>query len=186
MTVNWDAERISALENSKIEALRANALRMNKQETVLLCDEELAKRRPQKEPRPLKSGDKSRLGEVVVGFHFVCDRGRGVTNNDDGTFWTGTWVVAERNAAESLKNNGYVALHESKSDLSYLQGTIKQWRRSDRENSYSGQPAKRETGIEFLITPTTAPLKWTGYGAGEKGYNWSVTKSNPASSIDGT
>src|SRR4051794_8589632 len=62
----------------------------------------LRKRKP-RQPAPTQ-------GRVVVGFHFVCDRERGVTLNPDGTFWTGTWVVDQVHARKGAKVNAYVAL----------------------------------------------------------------------------
>src|SRR5262249_5377337 len=115
----------------------------------------------------------SHAGKAVVGLHFVCQRGRGVTANGDGTLWTGTWVVSKEHAAHGAKIGAYVALHESKSEPSYLQGKIKDSRNAKREREYAeGRPARTENGIDFLLEPTTQSYTWSGDGAGEKGYVW--------------
>jgi hypothetical protein len=107
----------------------------------------------------------------VVGFHFVCPQETGVTHNSDSTVWTGTWVVDARHAERGARIGAYVALHTTKSEPSYLQGTIKDWRRSPRERQYAdGQPAKTPFGIDFLLELTASPYDWQGDGSGEKGY----------------
>jgi len=109
----------------------------------------------------------------VVGFHFVCPDERGVTRNPDGTIWTGTWVVDSNHAERGSKNGAYVALHTSKSQRSYLQGTIKDWRKAPRDPEYAdGRRVKIESGIDFLFEPTSEAYEWQGDGAGEKGYAW--------------
>ena len=112
-------------------------------------------------------------GQYVSEFHFVCPREDGVTRNQDGTIWTGTWVVAEEQAANALKYGSIVALHTSKAEPSYLQGTIRAWRKGPRQPSYSGEQLTQITeGILFLFQPSGSPLQWKGDATGEKGYAW--------------
>ena len=75
---------------------------------------------------------------------------------------TGSWVVDEDHAARGMKMGSYVALHQTKSEPSYRQGIIKDWRK-DKDNGR----------IWFLLEPTQEPYLWVGSGAGEKGYYWS-------------
>jgi hypothetical protein len=104
---------------------------------------------------------------------------QGVTTNADGTLWTGTWAVAERQAERSLKAGAYVALHEFKSEPSYLQGAIRGWRVSKRQKEYApGRKVKKETGVDFLIELTDRPYSWIGDSSGERGYAYREV-SNP-------
>jgi hypothetical protein len=76
--------------------------------------------------QPKKSSFKSNnSGRAVRGFHFVCRAGKGVVYNDDGTFRSGSWVVAKEHAQRAERITAYVALHERQSDQSYLQGIVK-------------------------------------------------------------
>jgi hypothetical protein len=91
--------------------------------------------------------------------------------NSDGTFWTGTWVVDKEHATKGLELGAYVALHKNRSELSYRQGIIVDWRRSERENSYAdGQETKTRYGIDFLVQPADGRFAWCGDATGEKGY----------------
>ena len=81
-------------------------------------------------------------------------------------------MVGEDHAKRGVELNAYVALHVSKAQPSYRQGVIKDWRKVDREPEYGGRSVKIETGIDFLLIPTTDPYQWVGSGAGEKGYAW--------------
>jgi hypothetical protein len=82
-------------------------------------------------------------------------------------------VVAEDNAKEAVKHGSLVALHISKSEDSYLQGVVLDWRKSPRNPRYNGEvETKIDEGIDFLLRPTEIPTKWFGDGSGEKGYRW--------------
>jgi hypothetical protein len=117
----------------------------------------------------------ARSNQVVVGFHFVCDRGKGLESNSDGTIWTGTWVVDSAHAERAARIQAYVALHSSKAEPSYLQGIVKDWRTSPRAREYAeGRPVRIESGIDFLLELTDQPYDWSGDGSGEKGYVWTV------------
>ena len=171
--VDWDPERIAALAIGRVQDLRKNALHYGDQALVHRCDADIARRSPAKVRRPIAGQAASRKGRFVSGFHFVCDRKKGVTLNPDGTFWTGAWVVDEAHADRRAKISAYVALHAAKAELSYRQGVIKAWRKVTREPEYAGRPVKIETGVDFLLEPTSDPHKWVGSGSGEKGYAWS-------------
>jgi hypothetical protein len=168
--LEWTAERIAGLTADQLKALRHNAAKARAQRTVDLCDAELARRRVARTRRP-NSYRQTHLGETVYGFHFVCPTEKGITRNLDGTVWTGTWVVDRNHAERAVRIGGYVALHTTKSNLSYLQGIVRDWRIQEREPTYSeGQHVKTKFGVDFLIELTGEPLEWQGDGSGEKGY----------------
>jgi hypothetical protein len=176
---DWTPERIAELPVKSVKVLRENARKQGNSAVVDLCDADMARRAPVRNKLPpVKVIPESRHNRVVIGFHFVCDRGKGVTANSDGTMWTGTWVVDQIHAERAEKIHAYVALHATKAEPSYLQGIIKGWRRTAREQEYAdGRPAKTEFGIDFLLEPTTESYRWNGDGAGEKGYLWSAPTS---------
>jgi hypothetical protein len=122
---DWTAERIAALPTAQIKILRENAVRCVNDAVAALCDAAIAKRGPSRDRSlRVKIASASRTDEVVVGFHFVCPQGKGVTSNGDGTVWTGTWVVDKVHAELGSKRGAYVALHLTKSEPSYLQVII--------------------------------------------------------------
>jgi hypothetical protein len=90
-----------------------------------------------------------------------------LTVNQDGTFWSGIWVVARVHAERAPSVGAYLALHETKAEPSYRQGLVGGWRRATRA------VGKMEEGMEFLVRPTDRPYDWAGEGKGEKGYKWS-------------
>lgn len=165
----WTAERIAQLNQDDIKALRENATRYKRGAIIELCDAELASRRPQ---RAKKVGNTRRSDrDVVHGFHFVCSNEQGVTRNIDGTVWTGTWVVDKIHAERATKIGAYVALHASRSDPSYLQGIVRDWRPRKRAPQYADdRPARIPFGVEFLIELINEPKQWQGDATGEKGY----------------
>ncbi|HWO37846.1 MAG TPA: hypothetical protein VNO32_54430 [Candidatus Acidoferrum sp.] len=164
----WTSEKLAELASDKIKIVRANAITRANNELVLLCENELADRAPSKKPRV--ASQPSKKGKPVKGFHFICKRDHGVTRNPDGTFWSGTWVVAKERADHGEKIDAYIALHEKKSEPSYLQGIIRGWRTATRDRQYADVPVQTEEGIDFLIEPISDSLLWKGDGAGEKGY----------------
>ncbi len=159
----WTPEKLRDLDVRKLEALRSNAARLGDASLVASCDVELASRRPAPRSRIIKQGAES----AVVGFHFVCERDRGVTVEANGEFWSGSWVVAEKVVQDSLKTGAYLALHLSKAQKSYRQGQIIAFRIAERT-----MIKKRNLGIEFRAVATDTPYDWVGDGAGEKGYNY--------------
>ncbi len=163
---------------AELEALKSNWSREKAAQAAKAWEEhnaELASRTAAKNNSTKNTTVKvSHSDKYVSGFHFVCPREKGVTNNSDGTIWTGTWVVDKRLAQQSTKLGAYVALHAAKAEASYLQGVVKDYRTAPREQEYAeGQLVKIEYGIDFLLEPTNEPYQWHGEGSGEKGYLWS-------------
>lgn len=166
---NWTPEKLQERTRAEIEDLRARAVRLGAADLVSMCDGEL-ERRPLRAIKPLAktSTAKKHEGRVVLGYHFVCSQGRGVSEEVEGKFWSGSWVVAEQNVIESIARGAYVALHESKAAASYRQGKILRYRKTPRD-----MIDKENEGIEFLVEETGHQLSWIGSGSGEKGYYWS-------------
>jgi hypothetical protein len=171
--VAWTKDTIAARSSSEIQSIRDNAVRHCRQDIVALCDEELAARKPSRPKKAAVRISDNHRGQYVSEFHFVCPKEDGITRNQDGTIWTGTWVVREEHATNALKYGAIVALHTSRAEPSYLQGPIRTWRKGPRERSYSGeQLTQTEEGILFLFEPSDSPLQWKGEATGEKGYGW--------------
>jgi hypothetical protein len=162
----WTGEMLSKLPPDKVNNLRENAITRGNVEVLALCDEELARRKPAKKA----SSVANRNGQAVKGYHLVCRSEHGVIFNEDGTFWSGSWVIAKSQVERSEAINAYVALHEKQSDKSYLQGVIKGWRTAPRERTYADQEREIEEGIEFLLQPLSDSLPRRGGGAIEKSY----------------
>lgn len=95
---------------------------------------------------------------------------QGVTHDGDGTFWSGSWVIAKEHAEAGILLKTYVALHEKQSEPSYLQGIIKHWRPSARERIYGDKERQSDWGIEFQLEPIAKPFPWRGDGIFEKSY----------------
>ena len=168
----WTREQIARLPNDQIETLCENAARLGRQEIIVLCDEELSRRKPIR-AKDMVSVRDDRRDQYVSEFHFVCPSELGITRNQDGTIWTGTWVVAEEHAERAVRYGAFVSLHPSRAEPSYLQGRVKAWRKSPRQRHYSGlQRTQVEEGIDFLFEPSNSPLPWKGDATGEKGYAW--------------
>lgn len=170
-------EKLKELDRNKLLTIKENAERKGVSELIQMCDEELASRAPKRELKHRSAA--GHTDGVVVGYHFVCSQGRGVTEDKAGRFRSGSWVVAEANVIESLKYGAYLALHENKNEQSYRQGQIVGYRHTPRD-----MVDKENMGIEFLVEETGFPYQWVGEGAGEKGYNWS--KRSSRSPGDGT
>lgn len=159
----YTVQSLAKLTIGQLKTLRENALTKGASEIVALCKAELTRRKPAKVPKPNRVGMQAD-GRTVHGFHFICPRELDVTPTVDGKFSTGIWAVSEAHLAPALAAGAYVALHESKSELSYRQGLLKGWRRDAR-------PGRAiPFGITFLVEPNNTPLAWRGDGAGEKGY----------------
>jgi hypothetical protein len=177
---NLTPEKLAAMDRKAVELVRERAVRHSATDLIAMCEADLSsrpmpaerQRQRTRAPRDQKAHSPS---AVVTGYHFVCARDRGVTLVDQGRFWSGSWVVAEANVRASLKYESYLALHESKSDRSYRQGKLLDYRRSARDmlpNESAGTETKTEEGIEFFVQETSEPYDWIGAGAGEKGYRW--------------
>jgi hypothetical protein len=171
--VTWTKEKISEQSNDQLKSLRDNAEKHGRHDIAGLCIEELSQRKP-KRVKALKNLQfEDRAGQYVSEFHFVCPNELGVTHNEDGTIWTGTWVVAEEHAQNAIRFGAQVALHSLKSEKSYLCGVVVDWRKRPRENHYTGdQETQTKEGIDFLLKLSETPLAWVGDGSGEKGYAW--------------
>jgi hypothetical protein len=187
---NYTPERLALDSRENVETVRKNAIRLGAIDLVEMCDRDLESRKPAKREKTADQHPKRSNTDVVVGYHFVCERDRGVTQVGDGSFWSGSWVVSEDNVKASLRYGAYLALHESRSDLSCRQGQILNYRRSPRDmlaNKKSDPEAKIEEGIEFLVRETNEPFVWVGAATGEKGYRWAKiasVSSSPTVSAD--
>jgi hypothetical protein len=176
---SWTAETLAAKNKKDVETIRANAVRQNVADLIVLCDRDLECRRPISRP---KAGGLVRTHAAegfVDGYHFVCKGARGVVDDEHGRFRTGSWVVAVSNVERSLKFGAYVALHESRLERSYRQGKLVGYRLAPRDmlSDEDGEVQTKE-GIEFLVEETAQPYSWVGEAAGEKGYKWSSSPSN--------
>jgi len=170
----WTPERIANLDQKALQALSDNAHRYEIEGLAQLCAAELESRTSAKFSRKGVKRPRRSLSTVVVGYHFVCQRDRGVTNLEGGRFKSGSWVVKEENVQESLRRDAYLALHENKTERSYRQGQIVGYNLTERDMLKGGETEPQtRVGIEFLVEATSEPYDWIGDGAGEKGYRWS-------------
>jgi len=184
---NYTPEKLALESRKNVETIRKNAARLGAGDLVEMCDRDLELRAPTKSKRSQEAYPKSSDADVVTGYHFVCARDRGVTRAGDGCFWSGSWVVGEGNVKNSLKYGAYLALHGSKSEASYRQGQILNYRRSPRDmlgTNKSDPEVKTEEGIEFLVRETNEPYAWVGTSTGEKGYRWSKIASTSVSAVE--
>ncbi len=172
----WTSERIAKLDKAEITNLRANAIRLGVDVIVERCDDELLHRAPKKQRSREHQAPHSN-DSVVTGYHVVCADDRGVTQLDNGRFRSGSWVIAEENVRRSLEYGAYLALHQTKADLSYRQGRILDYARTPRVMVESETGAKTEEGIEFLVQATEEPYAWVGTATGERGYRWANMKT---------
>lgn len=166
----WPDERLAAQTLEQLKSLRINAERLGSDQIVAACDRELAKRAPARKPRTMATSTRNSSG-VVVGYHFVCQDDRGVTQLGEGKFATASWVVAEDRVRNSLAYGAYVALHESRAEPSYRQGKLIGYDLKPR-NMLDSNSAKTRMGIEFVVASTTDAYAWVGEATGEKGYLW--------------
>jgi hypothetical protein len=181
----YTPEKLALESREALARIRKNAVRLDANDLVELCDSELKARGPQKPKRVPRNQAQHSNTDVVTGYHFVCQRDRGVTPIENNQFWSGSWVVAEANVRTSIKYDAYLALHEAKSDVSYRQGRIINYRRSVRDMlSQTDEGGRTEEGIEFLVRETSEPYVWVGAGSGEKGYRWTKIVTSPGSEID--
>ena len=169
MAIEWTAEKLAALNDKDLKTLHERAVQRNAQQLKLLCETETARRKPPKVTVP----NERKAGQYVSEFHFVCPNESEVKMEPSGFIRTGTWVVAEAHAVAATKFGSLIALHVTKAEPSYMQGTIKRWKKQAREpRNAEGELVSNEMGIEFQFEPTNDPLPWKGDGAGEKGYAW--------------
>jgi hypothetical protein len=163
--LTYTDEQLAALNDAEIHNLRENAIRHRDDELAERCNILLVERAPKK--RRTKTGNSaSKKTHVVCEYHFVCQQDTGTKIESDDRFWSGVWVVDERNAVDAARYGATLALHVARAADSYRQGTVVDYRSAAR---FTGV---RETGIEFLVQKTDAPQKWYGSGTGERGYRW--------------
>jgi hypothetical protein len=160
----WTAEKIAELDSARLKTLRENASQKGAVELVALCDQEIDSR-GLKGRSDRTSAGKPEIGDIVTEFHFVCRADRGVILNQDGTFWSTSWVAAEDVVKKSIRFGAKLALHNSKAEPSYRQGIIKAYRRIG-----DFAEGEVESRIDFLFFSDSQPLQWAGLRAGEKGY----------------
>jgi hypothetical protein len=159
----WTSEKLSAKSIQDLELIRKRALEKSNNELVALCDAEIARQKP---PKKISSAP----DKPIKGIHLVCQSERGVVRNSDGTFWSGTWVVAKEHAEAGVVNGIYVALHEKHSEPSYLQGLLKAWEPAVRQAIDPNEEIQTEWGIKFLLEPVLTPFPWRGDGIVERSY----------------
>jgi hypothetical protein len=162
---SYTPEKLSGWDTAKLRTLCENAVRQGANDLVAMCEYELALRKPHARVRLAQ--EEHSENSFVSEYHFVCAKDRGVIGSGPGRFWSGAWVVAEANVKRSIECGAYLALHETKAEVSYRQGKILDYRIGTRD-----MIDKQNHGIEFLIEETGIPLEWSGGGSGEKGYKW--------------
>ena len=162
----WTAEKLREMPDDRLLGLRDRSVRLSAPDLTVLCDAELEGRAERK--AQAKAPVRRPRASVVTEYHFVCAGDCGVIKEADGTFRTGSWVVAQDQVDASLKKGALVALHEARDLPSYRQGTILGYQVTSPH--LTDKDSRR---IEFHVQPTPEALPWVGNGIGEKGYRWS-------------
>ena len=166
-TQTFSADEIKTWSVKKLEDFHARSERLKRPDLRATIEAELASR-AERATRESVARPQRRTGKVVTEYHFVCANNRGVTTDADGTFRTGSWVVAEDRVKASLAHGAIVALHGSRGEPSYRQGELIGYRFTQRD-----MIDKDNIGIEFHVRPSTlGPLMWVGDATGEKGYRY--------------
>jgi len=176
----WTKEKLAMKDRKAIQTILERATKRRVIDLMEMCEQVLGDMRSQQK-RSVSAALHRSVRDLVVGYHFVCDQGRGVTEANDGCFWSGSWVVAESHVQRSLEYGAYVALHAARNELSYRQGKIINFRKSPRDmlaTTVQGEHPQIREGIEFLIQETNEPYQWVGDGTGEKGYMWRSHQSS--------
>jgi hypothetical protein len=161
----WTPDKLRSLALPQLKILRDNASKRGVTDIVELCDAEIAARPAVARTTGLRSAATKEEGDIVIEYHFVCRGDKGVTVNNNGTFWSGSWGVSEEVVKTSMKYGARFALHESKGAPSYRQGKIVEYTKVEAMKNN-----KPEARIDFLVESETTPLDWAGAGVGEKGY----------------
>jgi hypothetical protein len=158
MKHNWTFEKLTSLSPQHLDVLRQNAQSRGETELAYQCLalQESRKKRPDQTAKKILS--------PVVGFHFVCQDDYEVQLLQDGKFWSGVWAVDQTHCRPAKQLRGYVALHQSKRNVSYRQGLIVDWKLEARTKG------SKQIGVSFLLSPFSQSLPWYGAGSGEKGY----------------
>jgi hypothetical protein len=164
----WTPAKLAEMPEDRLQGLRDRSVRLAAPDLTLLCDAELGARAERLAQTKAAAPTRRRRASVVTEYHFVCAADRGVTPDADGTFRTGSWLVAPDQVDASLKGGALLALHEARDLPSYRLGTILGYQVSE-----PGPAGKDSHRIEFHVQPTPDALPWVGNGAGEKGYRWS-------------
>lgn len=159
MAVKYSDEKLISLAPARLEDLRRRAVLASETSLVDQIVQIQSLRRPEKRPR-----DPATSSSPVVGFHFKCVADYEVVPAENGRFWSGVWVVRESLVQPAIDLKGYVALHSSKGEPSYRQGTIVAWRVEKRSKG------KTQMGVSFLLEPLSSAFEWFGEGSGERGY----------------
>jgi hypothetical protein len=173
----WTKETLAKKAIQEIKTVRENAIKQGAKDVEALCDEVLSGLAP---PKTASQAKGSQPKGPVIGYHLVCrPEEKGLTRDPDGTVWSGTWVVAEKQAERSMKAGAYVALHTSHSEPSYLHGIITAYRRSKREDAYAeGQKVKTPFGTDFRLELTDKSLGWQGQGTVERSYVYAADQKS--------
>ena len=158
MVFSWDDKNLMALPPDRLEVVRRHAVDKGETALVNLIEQIQQSRKPKKLGPAV--GPKS----PVIGFHFKCENDYEVTLTQDGNFWSGVWAIDDSLCAPAIRLGGYVALHHSKKQLSYRQGTLVDWQIQARTKG------KTPMGVSFLVVPFDESLPWYGNAAGERGY----------------
>jgi hypothetical protein len=166
LTHTFTPEKLAELPSDKLRAVRENAVRYAASDLIQMCDDVIGRRTPAKSSQTRRSVRRA-SDDVVVGYHFVCGGNRGVSEDGNGQFRSGSWVVAETNVQDSLQHGAYLALHEARNLPSYRQGQITGYRLTPRS-----MISKDNVGIEFVVQETGSAYDWVGDATGEKGYRW--------------
>jgi hypothetical protein len=76
---DWTAERIAELSIEDVKTLQKNATKLGNTLVAGLCDGDITRRTGARDKGlQVRAVSGSRHGQVVVGFHFVCPRGKGL------------------------------------------------------------------------------------------------------------
>ena len=156
MTYEPSVDQLRSMPPNKIRTIMSNARTQSRLDIVKRCEKVLFETNALERHR----------GDYVVEFHFVCRNDENVQETGQGTFWSGNWWVDEDHARLAPRVGAVLALHEDKSQLSYRQGYIDDWKQV-----ISNEPGdKQQVRVCFLVRETEQPLAWAGEGSGEKGY----------------
>jgi hypothetical protein len=150
-----DRDRLEKMTDPELRQVKLNAVKKNRHDIAAICAEILSIRNPSKNSK----------GKIVVEFHFICLTGLNLFPLEHGLYKSGQWVVAEKHCKKAKVYGSMVALHKQKSQLSYFQGKILDYRRVLHVETQRWR-------IEFILDPTSQPLAWYGNAAGERGYRY--------------
>ena len=93
--IRWTEEKIATLKTDKIRISwkmlddTASAISFHYVKSNSISGDQF-----EKFSHAAKGTVASHKGQLVIGFHYICSREKGVTKEPDG-LWTGTWVTAK-------------------------------------------------------------------------------------------